>query len=192
MWCLIDLNSSNIRHNIPKEWARNLQHYTIIGIGMVELNLPGGSTLVLHFLTFQRNEPEISNMYLSSQDHWSQSNNWTKMTFVSAPQQESGHSTRGTTDCQRTKGALIVPTICHSREGGLFLVDIPVSSLWHCRFFHFSKLGIAHLSRSGYIPKLSFSVLLPSSNTGFQYSLLWYLIQGLVVKRWETCTGNTQ
>jgi hypothetical protein len=36
-------------------------------------------------------------------------------------------------------------------------VDIPVSSLWHGRLGHLSKASIMHLSKSGYIPKLSFS-----------------------------------
>jgi transposase InsO family protein len=35
-------------------------------------------------------------------------------------------------------------------------VDIPVSSLWHRRLGHLSKAGITHLSKAGYIPKLSF------------------------------------
>ena len=43
------------------------------------------------------------------------------------------------------------------REDDLFLVDIPVSSLWHGRLGHLSKAEITHLSRAGYIPKLSFS-----------------------------------
>ena len=42
------------------------------------------------------------------------------------------------------------------REGGLFLVDIPVSSLWHGRLRHMSKAGTMHISRVGYIPKFSF------------------------------------
>ena len=42
------------------------------------------------------------------------------------------------------------------REGNLFLVDIPMSSLWHARLAHLSKADITHLSRAGYIPKLSF------------------------------------
>ena len=37
------------------------------------------------------------------------------------------------------------------------MVDIPVSSLWHGRLGHLSKADIMHLSRAGYIPKLSFS-----------------------------------
>ena len=38
----------------------------------------------------------MSNTYLSSQDLWSQSNNWMKTTSVSASYQEGVHSTRGT------------------------------------------------------------------------------------------------
>ena len=37
------------------------------------------------------------------------------------------------------------------------MVDIPMSSLWHERLGHLSKAGITHLSKAGYIPKLSFS-----------------------------------
>ena len=33
-----------------------------------------------------------------------------------------------------------------AREGDLFLVDIPVSSLWHGRLGHLVKAGITHLS----------------------------------------------
>jgi hypothetical protein len=36
-------------------------------------------------------------------------------------------------------------------------VDILVSSLWHGRLRHLSKADITHLSKAGYIPKLSFS-----------------------------------
>jgi hypothetical protein len=36
-------------------------------------------------------------------------------------------------------------------------VDILVSSLWHGRLGHLCKAGITHLSKAGYIPKLSFS-----------------------------------
>jgi hypothetical protein len=43
------------------------------------------------------------------------------------------------------------------REGDVFIVDIPVSSLWHGRLGHLSKTGITYLSKAGYIPKLSFS-----------------------------------
>ena len=51
----------------------------------------------------------------------------------------------------------LYPLYVTLREGDLFLVDIPVSSLWHGRLGHLSKAGITHLSRAGYIPKLSFS-----------------------------------
>ena len=37
------------------------------------------------------------------------------------------------------------------------MVDIPVSSLWHGCLRHLSKADMTHLSRAGYIPKLSFS-----------------------------------
>ena len=37
------------------------------------------------------------------------------------------------------------------------MLDIPVSSLWHERLGHLSKVNIMHLSRARYIPKLSFS-----------------------------------
>jgi hypothetical protein len=43
------------------------------------------------------------------------------------------------------------------KEGDLFVMDIPVSSLWHGRLDHLSKTGITYLSKAGYIPKLSFS-----------------------------------
>jgi hypothetical protein len=39
----------------------------------------------------------------------------------------------------------------------LFVIDLPVSSLWHGRLGHLSKTGISFLSKAGYIPKLSFS-----------------------------------
>ena len=65
-----------------------------------------------------------------------------KMASVPNSHQEGGRSTKG--------------TFC-LLEGDLFLVYIPVSSLWHGRIGHLSKVGITHLSRTGYIPKLSFS-----------------------------------
>ena len=51
----------------------------------------------------------------------------------------------------------LYPLYVTLREGDLILVDIPVSSLWHGRLGHLSKADITHLSRAGYIPKLSFS-----------------------------------
>ena len=51
----------------------------------------------------------------------------------------------------------LYPLYVTLREGDLFLVDIPVSSLWHGRLRHLNKADITHLSRVGYIPKLSFS-----------------------------------
>ena len=50
----------------------------------------------------------------------------------------------------------LYPLYITLREGDLFLFDIPVSSLWHRRLRHLSKADITHLSKAGYIPKLSF------------------------------------
>ena len=47
MWFLIDPNFGNIRH-FDSVRVGNSQQCAIIGIGSVELNLPGGSTLLLH------------------------------------------------------------------------------------------------------------------------------------------------
>ena len=49
----------------------------------------------------------------------------------------------------------LYPLYVTLRESGLFLVDLPVSSLSHGRRGHLSKSGI-YLD-AGYIPKLSFS-----------------------------------
>ena len=49
--------------------------------------------------------------------------------------------------CSRTKGTLIVPFVCHSQRGWFILG----------RHSCVNKAGITHLSRAGYIPKLSFS-----------------------------------
>jgi predicted RNA binding protein YcfA (HicA-like mRNA interferase family) len=51
----------------------------------------------------------------------------------------------------------LYPLYATLREGDLFVVDIPVSSLWHGGLGHLSKTGITYLSKAGYIPKLSFS-----------------------------------
>ena len=48
----------------------------------------------------------------------------------------------------------LYPLYVTLREGDLFFVDIPVSSLWLGRLNHLSKVGIAHLSRAVYIPLL--------------------------------------
>jgi hypothetical protein len=51
----------------------------------------------------------------------------------------------------------LYPLYITLREGDFFLVDIPVSSLWHGRLGHLSKAGIKYLSKTRYIPKVSFS-----------------------------------
>ena len=128
--------------------VRNSQHYAIIGINIVELNLPGRSTLVLHNVrhVLELSRPLISVGKLDE-------------TCICA-----GFSSGGWT---LHKGNLLLarepkvhslyPLYVTLREGDLFLVDIPVLSLWHGRLGHLSKAGITHLSRDGYIPKLSFS-----------------------------------
>ena len=55
-----------------------------------------------------------------------------------------------------TKVHSLYPLYVTLRESRLFLVDLPVSSLWHGRIGHLSKSSITHLSRAGYIVKLSF------------------------------------
>ena len=50
----------------------------------------------------------------------------------------------------------LYPLYVTLKEGDLFLVDFPVSSLCHKRLRHLSKADITHLSRAGYIPQLSF------------------------------------
>ena len=71
--------------------------------------------------------------------------------------QEGGHSTWGTSCLLEDRNYSLYPLYVTLREGDLFLVDILMSSLWHGRLRHLSKAGITHLSRAGYIPKLSFS-----------------------------------
>ena len=120
----------------------NSQHYAIIGIGIIELNLPSGCTLVLHNV---RDVPELSKPLISVRQ-LDEENICAKF------------SSRGWT---LHKGNLLLARVpkVHSlyplyvtlREGDLFLVDIPVSSLWHGRLRHLSKAGITHLSRVRYI-----------------------------------------
>ena len=71
-----------------------------------------------------------------------------KPASVQVSHQEGGHSTEGTS-CLLEDQRYTHCTLCTA--------DIPVSSLWHGRLGHLSKAGIMHLSRAGYIPKLSFS-----------------------------------
>ena len=75
----------------------------------------------------------MSDTFLSSQDHKG------NLLFARGPKAHS-----------------LYPSYVTLREGDLFLVDIPVSSLWHGQHRHISKVAITHLSRAGYIPKLSF------------------------------------
>ena len=71
--------------------------------------------------------------------------------------QKDGDSTRNLLLARGLKVHSLYPLYVTLREGHLFLVDIPMSSLWHGRCNHLSKADIMQLSRSDYIPKLSFS-----------------------------------
>jgi hypothetical protein len=126
----------------------NSQHYAVVGIGTVELNLPGGSTIVLHDV---RHVPELTRPLISEGQ-------------LDEPGIRASFSSGG---WSLHKGNLLLahspkilslyPFDVTLREGDLFVVDILVSSLWHERLGHPNKAGITHLSKAGYIPKLSFS-----------------------------------
>jgi hypothetical protein len=126
----------------------NSQHCAVIGIGSIELNLPGGSTIVLHNV---RHVPELTRSLISvgqldEADFRTSfsSGGWTihkgNLLLARGPRIQSLYP--------------LYVTLC---EGDLFVVDIPVSSLWHGRLGHLSKAGISFLSKAGYIPKLSLS-----------------------------------
>ena len=58
--------------------------------------------------------------------------------------------------CSRTESTFIVPIICHTQRGWVVLGWYPCVISRHRRLRHFRKVGITHLSRARYIPKLSF------------------------------------
>jgi hypothetical protein len=119
-----------------------------MGTGTVELNLPGVSMIVLHDV---RHVSELT---------WSlilvgQLNKACFRTNFS-----SGGWSIHKWNLLLARGPRIhflYPLYVTLREGDVFVVDIPVSSLWHKRLRHLSKTGITHLSKANYIPKLSFS-----------------------------------
>jgi hypothetical protein len=126
----------------------NSQHCAVIGIGSVELNLPGGSTIVLHDV---RHVPELTRSLIS----------------VGQLDEADFRTSFSSGGWSIHKGNLLLArgsrihslyplfvTLC---EGDLFVIDIPVSSLWHGRLGHLSKTGRSFLPKAGYIPKLSFS-----------------------------------
>ena len=76
---------------------------------------------------------------------------------VPASLPELGHFTAVTSSLSVDQRYIRCTRYTSLSESGLFLVDLPVSYLWHGRLGHLSKSGITHLSRAGYIPKLSFS-----------------------------------
>jgi hypothetical protein len=126
----------------------NSQHCAVIGIGTVELNLRGGSTIVLHDVRYV---PEFTRSLISV-----------------GQLDEAGFRTNFSSGGWNIhKGNLLLARgsrihflyllYVTLREGDVFVVDIPMSSLWHGRLGHLSKAGITHVSKAGYIPKLSFS-----------------------------------
>jgi ATP-binding cassette subfamily B (MDR/TAP) protein 1 len=126
----------------------NSKHCAVVGIGTVELNLPGGSTIVFHDV---RHVPELSRSLISV-GHLDEVG--VRASF------SSGWWSLHKGNLLLARGPKIhslYPLYVMLREGDLFVVDIPVSSLWHERLGHLSKAGITHLSKAGYIPKLSFS-----------------------------------
>jgi hypothetical protein len=126
----------------------NSQHCAVIGIGTVELNIPGGSTIVLHDV---RHVPELTRSLIS-------------VGQLDEAGFQINFSSRG---WSLHKGNLLLacgprihflyPLYVTLKEGDLFVVDIPVSLLWHGIFGHLSKTGITYPSKAGYIPKVSFS-----------------------------------
>jgi hypothetical protein len=134
--------------NLDPLHVGNSQHCAVISTGTVELNLLGGSTIVLHDV---RHVLELT---------WS---------LISVGQlDEAGFRTNFSSGGWSIhKGNLLLarglrihsmyPLYITLQEGDVFVMDIPVSSLWHGRLGHQSKTGITYLSKAGYIPKLSFS-----------------------------------
>jgi hypothetical protein len=126
----------------------NSQHCAVIGIGTVELNLLSGSTIVLHDV---RHVPELTRPHIS----------------VGQLDEVGFRTNFSSGGWSLHKGNLLLargprihflyPLYVMLKEGDLFVVDIPVSLLWHGRLGHLSKPGITYLSKAGYILKLSFS-----------------------------------
>jgi hypothetical protein len=126
----------------------NSKHRAVIGIATIELNLPGGSTIVLH-------------------DVWHVSELSTSLILVGQLDEAGFRTNFSSGGWSLHKGNLLLargsrihflyPLYVTLREGDLFVVEIPLSSLWHGRLGHLSKTDITYLSKAGYIPKLSFS-----------------------------------
>ena len=108
----------------------------IIGIGTVELNLPGGSTLVLHDV---RHVPELSRPVITVGQ--------LDEAGIRAGFSSGGWTLhRGNLLLARGQVHSLYPLYVTLTEGDLFLVDIPVSLSWHGRLGNLSKANITHLS----------------------------------------------
>jgi hypothetical protein len=128
--------------------VENSQHFAVIDIGTVELNLPGGSTIVLHDVW---HVPELTRPLIS-------------VGQVDEAGFRTNFSSGGWTihkgnllPAHGPRIHFLYPLYITLREGDLFVVHILVSLLWHGRLGHLSKTSITYLSKAGYIPKLSFS-----------------------------------
>ena len=146
MWPLIDPNFDNIQTGIPIQLESKTRNTAIIGIDTIDLNLQGGSTLVLHDVWHELSRPLILFRLLDEDD--------IRIDF----------SSRGRTLhkgnvllARGSKVHTLYPLYVTLKEGDLFLVDILVSSLWHGQLGHLNKADITHLSKAKYILKLSFS-----------------------------------
>ena len=98
-------------------WVGNSHHCAIIGIGTIELNLSGGSTLVLHNVRYV---PWAFKTFDLSWTTW-RSRHPCRILIrrVDTPQREPPA-------CSRTEGTFLVPIICHTQRGWL------VSSWYPC------------------------------------------------------------
>ena len=134
--------------NLDSVRVDNSQHCAVVGIDTIELNLMVGFIVVLHDVWHVPKLTSPPILVGQLDDDGSMSSSY----------QEGGHSIEETTYLlQGTKVHSLYPLYVALKDDDLFLVDIPVSSLWHGWLRHLSKAGITHLSKSGYIPKLSFS-----------------------------------
>ena len=121
----------------------NSLHCAVVSIGSVELSLNGASTLVLFDV---RHVPDYA-------DHLSLWGNSRKQASVPASLREDGHLTVAASSLPVDQRY----THCTRYTSLLERADSSWLIFWCRRFGYLSKSGITHVSRAGYIPKLSFS-----------------------------------